>query len=68
MKIKEKNIKDVIVGDLILCSDNIIRTVSANKIKQCAFMGISIFGDSYALGYKPVKVVENYSSNKSFDL
>jgi hypothetical protein len=61
MKIKEKNIKDVIVGDLILCSDHIIRTVSANNIKKCPFMGITIFGDSYALGYKPVKVFENHS-------
>ena len=68
MKIKEKHIEDIISGDIVLCSDNTIRTVSSSNIKKCSFMGKTIFGDSYALGHKLVKVVENYSSNKSFDL
>jgi len=64
MKIKEKYIEDVIAGDLVLCADGIIRTVSKNNIKKCAFMGVTVFGDSYLLGHKLVKIVENYSPKK----
>jgi hypothetical protein len=67
MRIKEKHIGEITKGDLVLCSDGIIRTVTANNIKKCAFMGITIFGDSYALGNKPVQVVINYCLNKSFE-
>jgi hypothetical protein len=32
------------------------RTVSAQDIKKCDFMGVSIFGDTYQIGQKPVIV------------
>lgn len=41
------------VGDTIL-HDGKEKTVSANNIKKCPFMGISVFGDTYNLGYKPI--------------
>ena len=40
-------------GDAILHNDRIV-TVSNNDIRYSKFMGITIFGDSYNLGYKLV--------------
>lgn len=49
--------KDTIkVGDTILCSDGIMRTISRNNITS-GFCGTCIFGDSYRLGQKPVTKV-----------
>lgn len=49
--------KDTIkVGDTILCSDGLMRTVCRNNITS-GFCGICIFGDSYQLGRIPVKKV-----------
>jgi hypothetical protein len=56
----KKNIKDVRVGDVILCSDGNERTVTSTDIKKDEFMGTTIFGDSWNLGHKPV-LVRQYS-------
>lgn len=43
-------------GDLIL-HDGLPRTVCQKDIKRSLFMGVTIFGDSYNLGYKLVKKI-----------
>lgn len=49
--------KDTIkVGDTILCSDGLMRTVCRNNITS-GFCGVCLFGDSYQLGQIPVKKV-----------
>lgn len=49
--------KDTIkVGDTILCSDGLMRTVCRNNITN-GFCGVCLFGDSYRLGHSPVKKV-----------
>ena len=45
------------IGDTILCSDGHVRTVCRNNIKRSEFMGKTIFGDSYRLGYQKVKKI-----------
>lgn len=45
------HIKDVKVGDIIF-HDGKWRTVGKKDIKEDPFMGRTIFGDSYQLGYK----------------
>lgn len=47
---------DIKVGDTILCSDGIMRTVSRNNITS-GFCGTCIFGEPYNLGLLPVKKV-----------
>ena len=54
------HIKDIQPGDTILCPDNKIRTVSCSDIKQDKLMGKTLFGDSYCLGYTPVKKLNIY--------
>jgi len=50
--------KDMIsVGDTILCKDNKIRTIGNSNIKYSEFMGRTLWGDSYKLGYDLVKRV-----------
>lgn len=49
-----KTHKDLIrPGDIIL-HDGYPRTLSAKDIKRGGFMGTTILGDSYKLGYEPV--------------
>ncbi len=50
----EVHISQIRNGDTILHNDK-VKTVNDCNIKRCDFMGITIFGDSYNLGYKPVK-------------
>lgn len=45
------HIKDVRVGDTVF-HDGKWRTVGKKDIKEDPFMGRTIFGDSYQLGYK----------------
>ena len=45
------------VGDTILDTDGLLRTVCRNNIERDPFMGLSLFGDTYNLGTKPVKRV-----------
>ncbi len=47
---------NIIAGDTILRHGHPV-TVCAKDITYNTFMGISIFGDSYCLGCKPVKKV-----------
>lgn len=47
------NINDIKIGDTVL-HDGKPMTVGNENIKQSTFMGRTLFGDSYHLGYKPV--------------
>jgi len=40
-------------GDAVLHNEKLM-TVCVNDIKRCEFMGLTIFGDSYMSGLKPV--------------
>ena len=53
------NIDTIKNGDLIMCDNGDIKTVCNKDIKN-GFMGITIFGDSYNLGSKPVKKITMY--------
>ena len=54
-----KDIKDIKVGDVVLFH-GVEKTVTAKDIKEDSFMGRTLFGDSYCLGYLAVlKVVKN---------
>lgn len=43
-------------GDTVLHNGE-VKTVCSTDIKKDAFMGITIFGDSYRIGYKAVQCV-----------
>ena len=58
-EIIEVNIKNINPGDLILFGDE-VRTVNKKDIQFSMFMGISIFGDNFKCGYRPVKKIINY--------
>jgi len=49
----EMHISEIRPGDAIL-HKGAVRTVSNNDLRRSEFMGITIFGDSYRLGYKKV--------------
>lgn len=51
----EVHISTIRPGDTILHRDGQIRTVCPKNIKYSSFMGISLFGDNYNSGTKPVK-------------
>ena len=53
----EVHISSIKPGDTVK-HEGIIKTVSKNNIKRCSFMGLTLFGDSYQLGYKPVSRVK----------
>jgi len=68
----DKHIDLVRCGDLVLCEDGVVRTVCPRDIRRCSFMGVTLWGDSYRLGTRPVKValprnpcseVESYEDN-----
>jgi hypothetical protein len=54
--IENVNISTISAGDTIEHCGEIV-TVGKNNIKYCNFMGYTIFGDSYKLGYQLVKKV-----------
>jgi hypothetical protein len=59
VSIETAHIKDIKVGDVVL-SHGVEKTVTAKDIKEDSFMGRTLFGDSYCLGYLAVlKVVKN---------
>ena len=59
LTIETTHIKDIKVGDVVL-SHGVEKTVTAKDITEDSFMGRSLFGDSYCLGYRAVlKVVKN---------
>jgi hypothetical protein len=53
----KKHISAVSVGDVIK-HQNEFKTVCASDIKHCKFVGRTIFGDSWRLGYQPVEVLK----------
>jgi hypothetical protein len=53
MTTEQVHISKIRVGDTIL-RDGVMTTISGNNIKNCPFMGTTLFGDSYNLGYKLV--------------
>jgi len=60
----KKNIDDVEIGDVIICSDGKERTVSKSDIKKNNFMGTTIFGDSWKNGHDLVSVKKVIKWNK----
>jgi hypothetical protein len=54
--IKLTHISEVKAGDTILHNGE-VKTVSVNNIKGNPFIGKTLFGDSYNLGYKKVEVI-----------
>lgn len=54
--IKPTHISEVKTGDTILHNGE-VKTVSGNNIKCNPFIGKTLFGDSYNLGYKQVQMV-----------
>ena len=54
----ERHISKVKRGDTILHNGE-LKTLTDSNIKHCPFMGISIWGDSYHCGSKPVIVISN---------
>lgn len=49
----EVHISEISAGDTIK-HNGVDMTVCKKDIKYCSFMGISIFGDTYQSGHKPV--------------
>ena len=59
LNIETTHIKDIKVGDIVLFH-GVERTVTEKDITEDSFMGRSLFGDCYCLGYRAVlKVVKN---------
>lgn len=50
------NINSVKHGDTVI-HDGKMHTVTRGNIKHSGFMGTTLYGDSYNLGHKPVKLV-----------
>lgn len=54
-EIREVHISLVRPGDVVCFCGNLM-TVGRNNIKRNEFTGITLFGDCYMLGLKPVKI------------
>lgn len=52
------NIDQVNPGDTVLHNGH-LKTVCKNNINFSTFMGVSLFGDTYNLGHKPIKLITN---------
>lgn len=57
LRMKKIHISKVNAGQTVLHNGE-VRTVCNSDIRHCKFMGITLFGDSYNLGYKPVILVD----------
>ena len=57
LTIETTHIKDIKVGDTVLFH-GVEKTVTAKDITEESFMGRSLFGDSYCLGYRAVLKVD----------
>lgn len=53
------NIRDIKAGDTVKHNGEIL-TVTKQNLSYDSFMGVSLFGDSYCLGRKPVTRVLIY--------
>lgn len=64
--IKEVHIDDIRVGDVVEI-DGVLKTVSHENIRKGGFMGSSLWGDSYRMGTKLVKlaIIETPSHQRS---
>lgn len=56
------HISNIRQGDMIE-HNGVIKTVSSKDIKKSNFMGLTIFGDSYNIGHKPVIKIVKYENN-----
>ena len=56
METKETHIDLLEHGDTILHNGE-VKTLTQDWIRWCPFMGRSIWGDTYRLGYKPATLV-----------
>ena len=56
MVIEKVHISRIRIGDTV-CHNNKIRTVCNRTLKYSEFMGVTLFGDSYNIGYKMVEKV-----------
>jgi len=54
--VQETHISLITAGDTVLINED-LKTVCKNNLRECPFMGLTLFGDSYNLGHKPVKKV-----------
>ncbi len=55
-KIEPVHISQISVGDTIE-RDGVLKTISGNNLKRDSFMGVTLFGDSYRSGSRPVNKV-----------
>lgn len=62
-RVNEVHISCIKSGDTIIHNDGKLTTVCISNIKKDSFMGITLFGDSYKLGYQLVKKVEFIKAN-----
>ena len=51
---RKVNLTDIIPGDTIIDRAGKIITIARSDIADCPFMGRSLRGDTYSLGYEPV--------------
>ena len=56
MTIQKTHISNINIGDTILHNGEVL-TISGNNIKKGGFMGTTLFGDSYNIGYKLVEKI-----------
>ena len=54
---RSAHISEISVGAIVE-HEGVIRTVSQNYLKRDSFIGVTLYGDSYLLGQKPVLLWE----------
>jgi hypothetical protein len=65
MTTEQVHISRIKAGDTII-HNGVLTTVCANNIKFDTFIGTSLFGDSYNMGYKKVTRVLKIETNSNF--
>lgn len=55
-ELEKVHISTINIGDTVMF-DGHKKTVGVENLKQCSFMGHTLFGDSFNLGAKPVEKV-----------
>lgn len=63
MTTEQVHISKIRVGDTIM-HNGVMTTISSNNIKRSEFMGISLFGDTYNLGYKLITRINFKNESK----
>lgn len=59
MKTKLVHKSEVKIGDTVIHNGD-LRTVGKETFGRDEFMGLTLWGDSYMLGYQKVEVVESF--------